>query len=378
MQNLTNHTAEVDRGVANALLAGSDSGSPLQSRGGIHNTHGGELAVTQNGSPNMSVNVASGVAFIPGVEGSKQGVYTAVNDATVNVTLTASDPAQPRIDLIVAQVRDQAYSGAINDWRIINVTGVASASPAVPSAPNSSLILARIAVAAATTTIVNANITDQRVWAAALGGVINCTSTTRPGTNTVPQGQLIYELDTTLHRRLVSTTWFLIAPYKQDQTLVAPASTITFSNIPATLKRLRIGWTVRGDASSSGALLARINADAGANYRHQTLNAFATTVSATAGIGQTSWAVGNFPSGAGAGDWAGGNMDLFGWDAPHATYLTAIAQSGYVFNTSGGSQAFTQVLAYLGSSGSGYTSFSLLQTAGNFQAGCSFYLEGWD
>jgi hypothetical protein len=56
--------------------------------GGGHGVVGaGDLAVTQNGTPNMSVNVAAGRAFIRGTEtGSlNQGVYSFFNDGIVNL-----------------------------------------------------------------------------------------------------------------------------------------------------------------------------------------------------------------------------------------------------------------------------------------------------
>jgi hypothetical protein len=123
-----------------------------------------DLAVTQNGTPNMSVNVAAGGAFIRGTQSANQGAYHLWNDATLNVAISASDPTNPRRDLIIAQVRDAYYSGSTRDARITVVTGTAAASPTDPSLaafPNA-LVLARVAVAANATTIVTANITDLR------------------------------------------------------------------------------------------------------------------------------------------------------------------------------------------------------------------------
>lgn len=157
---------------------------------------GGLLAVLQNGSPNMSVNVVSGHALIPGSEGSKQGVYSVTNDATVNVAITASDPSNPRIDLVVLKVQDSAYSGATNAASIVAVTGTPAGSPSAPAPPVNAVILAQIAVAASATSIVTGNITDRRQMVAATGGMIRCTSSTRPTTNSVTEGQLIYESDT--------------------------------------------------------------------------------------------------------------------------------------------------------------------------------------
>jgi hypothetical protein len=169
------HSAENTRLMMAGLLA-----SPLSSfAGGISATdpgHGvvnsGDLAVTANGTPNMSVNVATGAAFIRGTQSAFQGVYHAVNDATVNLSISAADGTNPRKDLIVMYVRDSAYSGASDDVQLAVVTGTPAASPADPSLasyPNA-LVLARVTVAAADTSITSGEIADLRTRALSGGG----------------------------------------------------------------------------------------------------------------------------------------------------------------------------------------------------------------
>lgn len=209
------HPAVVFRHALQAFF-----GSPVSSfAGGVSATgtggaHGvvnsGDLAVSQNGTPNMSVNVAAGLAAIRGTEATAQGVYTFYNDATANLSIAAADGSNPRRDLIIAQVRDSNYSGASLDARLAVVTGTPAGSPADPSLaayPNA-LVLARVAVAAAATTVTNANITDLRTRAYALGGVVVCTSTTRP--SSPYEGQVIYETDTDKVRAYNGSAWFTI------------------------------------------------------------------------------------------------------------------------------------------------------------------------
>ena len=181
-------------------------GSPFGSfAGGIGSTAAGgghgivsatDLAVSQNGTPNMSVNVAGGLAFIRGTESASQGVYGGYNDAAVNLAVSASDPTNPRIDLVVLKVRDSFYSGAAADLSLAVVTGTPAASPAAPAVPNNALVLAQVAIAATSTTVLNAAITDKRTRAAALGAAIVCTSTTRPTGASLYQGLGIFETDT--------------------------------------------------------------------------------------------------------------------------------------------------------------------------------------
>src|SRR4051812_47438970 len=100
---------------------------------------GGAFAGSQNGSPNMSVNVASGQVYIPGTQGTKQADSVGINDPRKNITITAADGTNPRIDLIVAKVQDSLYSGVTNAWSLVVVTGTPAGSPAAPTAPANSL-----------------------------------------------------------------------------------------------------------------------------------------------------------------------------------------------------------------------------------------------
>lgn len=191
------------------MLAGAAAASSLKNFGGVHPNLGGLFLTQQAGSPNMTVDVLSGVAYIPGTEGSKQGTYTVLNDATVNKTVAASDPSLPRIDIVVLKVQDSFYSGGTNAWSIAVVTGTPAGSPSVPAAPANSITISQIAVAAGATSITNANITDRRSWSTSVGGMVRCTSTTRPGwvTSAVGLGQEIYETDTGLALIWNGTAW---------------------------------------------------------------------------------------------------------------------------------------------------------------------------
>jgi hypothetical protein len=172
-------------------------------RGGVVS---GGLAVTQNGTPNMSVNVADGMVLVPGTENSVQGTYVVENIGALNVLIAAADPTNPRRDLIIARVRDAIYSGASNTATIEAVTGTPAASPADPALPAGSCwVIARVAVAAAAASITNANLTrfaeggtgytGQNGAAVTLGGIVPATSATRPITGAY-EGMVAYETDT--------------------------------------------------------------------------------------------------------------------------------------------------------------------------------------
>ena len=131
-----------------------------------------DLQVTQSSVPAMSVSIAAGWGVILGTYQSLMGAYQFTNDAAATATIAAADPTNPRIDLICITVSDAYYTGATNQVAINVVTGTPAGSPSAPATPTNSIVLARVAVAALATTIVNANITDYRTRAGTVTGFI--------------------------------------------------------------------------------------------------------------------------------------------------------------------------------------------------------------
>ena len=124
-----------------------------------------DLAVSQSVAPAMSVSVALGWGVILGTYQVNMGAYQFTNDAATTLTISAANATNPRIDLICVTVTDAFYSGAGNSVAFNVVAGVPAGSPVVPATPVNSIVLAQIAVAALTTSIVTANITDVRTKA---------------------------------------------------------------------------------------------------------------------------------------------------------------------------------------------------------------------
>lgn len=100
------------------------------------------MAVTAQSSPNLSVQVASGVI-------QWDAVRIAVG-ATASISITAGG-ASPRIDLIYV-----SSAGAVS-----KVEGTAAASPKPPPLPANSALLAYVSVAAGAVNIQNSNITNR-------------------------------------------------------------------------------------------------------------------------------------------------------------------------------------------------------------------------
>lgn len=220
------HTAAGDRLILGGLIGGASS---FGSRGGVNSYAGAELQVTQTGSPSMGVLVGSGVVFVPGTEAGTQGTYGCVNDNTVTLTVPTAHGTLPRVDSVFARVKDSQYSGAVDSWSLEVVAGTASASPASPTAPNNTIRLANISVGAAVTSITNANITDVRPWATALGGVFVVRNQFEQSAIDVPGGYapVSFRIDTGLIEVNVGGIWYPKSPMtpQYSNQNVAPALT---------------------------------------------------------------------------------------------------------------------------------------------------------
>jgi len=113
-----------------------------------------ELEVTPNTPANMGVHVRTGRCYVQGYYG-----WVTTNEA---LTVPTSNATNPRIDRVVARLSvsvNQSVTFAI-------LTGTPAASPSAPTLTRTSetyeISLAQIAVGAGVTSIVAANITDER------------------------------------------------------------------------------------------------------------------------------------------------------------------------------------------------------------------------
>lgn len=115
---------------------------------------GSDLAVSQSSPAAMSVSCAAGEAWIQGCH------YT--NTAAIACTIAAADATYARIDRIVLR-NDITGSRSIT---VQVLKGIAASTPVAPTLTQTADIweisLAKIAVAAGATSIVTANITDER------------------------------------------------------------------------------------------------------------------------------------------------------------------------------------------------------------------------
>jgi hypothetical protein len=150
--------AEVCRRATTALIPrGSTIGSVI---GGLIGS--GDMAVTPGSG--MQVLVAPGEVYIPGTSAATQGGYYDRVASSTALSVAAANVTNPRIDLVVAQVEDSAYSGASNLFQVVMLTGTATSGATLsnlsgaPSLTASSLALAYVLVPANASSISGGNI----------------------------------------------------------------------------------------------------------------------------------------------------------------------------------------------------------------------------
>lgn len=128
----------------------------------------GHFALAQRAAgANMSVDVAAGEAWVKGDSATDQGYYHVVNDATVNVPLTAASGSNPRVDTIVLAVNDSTEVGGSDSYLLEALAGTPTAAATlanlkgVAAVGSTKLILGYVLVATSAT----------KVETAAMGGL---------------------------------------------------------------------------------------------------------------------------------------------------------------------------------------------------------------
>lgn len=204
--------------------------------------------------------------------------------------------------------------------------------------------------------------------------------------NTVFPGQVVDDAQNNLLGQTVQAHDALLAshsasialmPYRDTIVLGSAQTSVTFVNIPSTLKEVRVAWTARGDTAAVDAnMLLHVNGDSGANL-HRYSYQIMVNAGAPAGAGALSTfaLLGNFPAATStAGCFGTGTLILPGWNNPHANWLSGTFTAGYTSAAAVNLQANGN-LAYTATVAS-YTSLQFMAGAGNFIAGSAWYLEG--
>lgn len=365
------HTAEQFRNWHDVLVAGKISATSLIARGGVNPALGNTLSVTQTGSPSMAVIVKSGHAIVPGSEGTKQGIYSVMNDADVTLSISAAHATLNRIDSVVFKVEDSQYSGVANTSSLVIVTGTPASSPAAPVLPNNCIELARVSIVALDTSITNGEITDRRYYLAATGGKIQCTSATRPAANTIVSGQEIYETDTfrTMITHDAGTTWVNKQEKYISRTTVAVLAASVVFTLPTNLRSILITYRGRSNAGAANNVNVTINGSGAAVYTFYNCGSTdGADITPAGGGAQVNGFAGVIPGG--GTRFSAGEITFPSWDI--TTSLTWKFES-YAYD---GTNQYARYGGGNYDAAGPYTSITLAPAVGSWVVGSDFILEG--
>lgn len=164
---VNNPPAYMQTGSHSAQLFRQALSTLIGSGGGVMSASGLNILQTGGGSMNVTITggVPGGQVWVPGTTtAGVQGLYYCYNDASVTLSISASNPTNNRIDTIVAQVQDAAYAGSTNAWQLAVVTGTPTAGANLTNlngkgtVPASSYVVGYVEVDANVTSIVTAKI----------------------------------------------------------------------------------------------------------------------------------------------------------------------------------------------------------------------------
>lgn len=134
-----------------------------------------DYRVTQaSPSANMTVLVQPGQSMAFRSPASSRGPYIGTSTGSFSVTIGAANAANPRIDIIVMRYRDVGFdSSPPQTYAPVVIAGTPAASPSAPtgSLTDGDVVLAWVTVRANTSSILDTDITDQRLFDAARGGI---------------------------------------------------------------------------------------------------------------------------------------------------------------------------------------------------------------
>jgi len=192
------------------------AGGMLQRGGTVGSVIGGlvaasDLQITAAVS-GLKVEVAAGEVYVPGSSSATQSGYYVRNSATATLTFGAADGTNPRIETVIARVKDKAYTGTEDLAEIAFVAGTATAGATLSNlngkgaVPASSYVLGYVLVPAKATSLTNTEV--KNTSAVALPGLQRYeegTAAARPAAGV--KGRIYYATDTECHFIDTGSAW---------------------------------------------------------------------------------------------------------------------------------------------------------------------------
>ena len=248
---------------------------------------------------NMTVTVGSGMALVDGSEDSNQGLYFVHADSNTVVNVNAAHATLNRYDMVVIRIRDDFYAtGPTEGVDLFVVEGTPSGSPAEPTIPANSFVLARLTVTAADSSIASGDIVDRRTLTtnqgivSLKGGFRLCTSSTRPTTNLQPYQDFIIESDTGYLKVWDGASWLTLSALNDVSVVTGSSTAMTTSFAAVTNTSISVppgSWKIeaKGVAVQTGTA-----AQYDARIRNTTDNAdIDTTIMFVAGPHRVPWSM---------------------------------------------------------------------------------------
>lgn len=173
-----NDGESVRQGDVAALAFDAGSGGTVQVLSGVF--QGGTRFGVSAGA-GMTVVVNGGAAVVASGISSAEGGYRVAMMSPATLTVATADSANPRVDLVCITISDLGTSSSTTVVQVLTGTPAPGANlsnlTGAAVGPASTLNLAYVLVPATSTSVTSEDISDQRVFTVAPGGILPCAST---------------------------------------------------------------------------------------------------------------------------------------------------------------------------------------------------------
>lgn len=161
-----------------------------------------------------------------------------------------------------------------------------------------------------------------------------------------------------------------------DTLLSSTQASVTFSNIPQTLRNLHLIAKVRTQSSAAQVIRARLNGDTSTNYASQLIAGITTSITGSRSTSDTSMALGAAtPSTAPAGSYSGVNAIFYDYRST-ASWKVMTANGAFDLSTVSTPQIGILNRVSVWASTAAITSMEILNDAGDLAAGTRLTLYG--